>query len=205
MYYNVMPKVTYQPLLTAVLLCGLVFLPSLTMAGMTPAEVKAFEGYKAKAEKGDPQGQYNLADCFRMGQGAEADRREAFRWYKKSADQGLADGQYVVGVFYIDGDGADKNPAEAALWFRKAAEQGHTGALSSLGDCYLDGIGVEKDAIEAYACFKLAALDYEKILRIKIRTLIEKMRPEERLRAWKRVTELQNQIDSRIADKKAGK
>ena len=36
-------------------------------AGMTPEEVKAFEGYKAQAEKGDRLAQNNLGLCYLNG------------------------------------------------------------------------------------------------------------------------------------------
>ena len=51
--------------LTAVLF-GLMAL-SPAHAGMTPEEVKAFEGYKAQAEKGDRVAQFNLGVCYDKG------------------------------------------------------------------------------------------------------------------------------------------
>ena len=49
-----------RPWLSAILLAFMASLPSSAFAGMTPQEVKAFAGYKAKAEKGDADAQFNL-------------------------------------------------------------------------------------------------------------------------------------------------
>ena len=40
---------------------------------MTPEKVKEFEGYKAKAEKGDAKAQYALGVCYEQGLGVVVD------------------------------------------------------------------------------------------------------------------------------------
>ncbi len=58
-----------RPWLIAVILGLLALSPA--HAGMTPEEVKAFEGYKALAEKGDRDAQYNLGNSYLNGEGVD--------------------------------------------------------------------------------------------------------------------------------------
>jgi TPR repeat protein len=55
-------------------------------AGMTPGEVKAFEGYKVKAEKGDAVAQFQTGVCYDFGEGVAKDHVEAVVWYSKAAN-----------------------------------------------------------------------------------------------------------------------
>jgi TPR repeat protein len=48
---------------------------------MTDAEVKAFEGYKAKALKGDSDAQGMLGVCYFNGYGVAKDEVEAYAYY----------------------------------------------------------------------------------------------------------------------------
>ena len=48
---------------------------------MTPEEVKAFEGYKTSAEKGDRVAQYNLGLCYATGDGVAKDEIEAYAYW----------------------------------------------------------------------------------------------------------------------------
>ena len=127
-----MPLAAARPWLSSVLLAVLVFLTSSASAGMSPEEVKAFDGYKAKAEKGDPVAQFKLGF-----------------WYRKAADKGLADAQFNLGVCYYNGEGVAKDVVEAVKWYRKAADQGNADAQFNLGYCYANGEGVAKDQVKA--------------------------------------------------------
>ena len=80
--------------LSAILLAVLALLPSSASAGMTPEEVKAFEAYKAKADQGHAQAQYNLGTCYLDGIGVAKDQVEAVKWHRKAADHGYAAAQY---------------------------------------------------------------------------------------------------------------
>jgi len=57
---------------------------------MTPEEVKAFEGYKAKAEKGDRVAQFNLGISYILGNGVAKDFVQAAAWFRMTALQGNA-------------------------------------------------------------------------------------------------------------------
>jgi TPR repeat protein len=154
---------------------------------MSPEEVKAFEGYKAKAEKGDAVAQFKLGF-----------------WYRKAADQGYADAQFNLGACYYKGEGVAKDQVEAVKWYRMAADQGDAGAQFGLGVCYYNGEGVAKDQVEAYAFFNLAGITEEPAR--KLADYLEKrLSPEAVLRGQQRTKELQKEINAKIAANQAGK
>jgi len=103
-------------------------MPTSAIAGMTPAEVREFAGYKAKAENGDAVAQTTLGLCYNWGIGVAQDDVEAVKWYRKAADQGNAKAQSNLGGCYASGIGVAKDEAEAVKWLRKAAAQGDKAA-----------------------------------------------------------------------------
>jgi TPR repeat protein len=125
------------------------------------AEVKAFQGYKVKAEKGDPIAQYDLGNSYYGGNGVVQDYVQAVSWYRKAIAQGHLKAHSDLGLCYFNGTGVKKNEVEAVSWYRKAADQGDTLALHNLGGCYGSGSGVEKDEVEAYALWYLASITDE--------------------------------------------
>ena len=144
----------------------LALLPMQALAGMTPEEVKAFEGYKAKAEKGDAAAQMDLSICFREGKGVSADVVQAVDWCRRSAVQGNALVQNALGVHYTMGDGVPQDMDEGRKWVRKAAEQGLAKAQVNLGMDLLSeqkhgqqikDLSVSKSAIQAVGWFRKAA------------------------------------------------
>jgi TPR repeat protein len=189
------------------LLAVLALLPASAFAGLTPEEVKAFQGIKVKAEKGDPKAQFYLGFCYVDGFGVAKDKVEAVKWYRKAAEQGGVDAQYKLGKVYRDGELVLRDDVEAMKWYRKAADQGHRTSQYELGLSYYNGIrGVEKDKIEAYAYWNLARgnSDYGEARR-DFDYLEKHMSPEERLLGQKRSKELQKEIEAKSAAKKAGK
>jgi len=132
-------------------------MPSLAPAAMTPEEAKAFEGFKAKADQGYAQAQYNLGTCYLDGIGVAKDLVEAVKWHRKAADQGHAPAQYVLGLCYENGDGVAKDQIEAVKWHRKAADQGYAPAQHTLGFFYDIGDGVAEDHAEAVKWYRKAA------------------------------------------------
>ena len=127
------------------------------LAGCSDSPKNTFEGYKARAERGDPVAQFNLGVCYDNGEGVAKDQVEAVKWFRKAADQGLAEAQGNLGVCYRNGKGVAKDQVEAVKWFRKAADQGLAEAQGNLGFCYDNGKGVAKDQVEAVKWFRKAA------------------------------------------------
>ena len=116
-----------RPWIIAALLGLQILIPANALAGMTPEEVKMFEGIKAKAEKGDARSQVVLGLLYSIGQGVPQDIDQAVSWYRKSAETGDSYAQYCLGDYY-----ATRDAAEAVAWFRKSAEQGNVSAQLEL-------------------------------------------------------------------------
>src|SRR5579859_2309743 len=105
------------------LLFPLVF-PLALAAKQTDTEFRQLADIRAKAEKGDPQSQFELGKVFYSGAlGVDTDYGEAVKWYRKAADQNHAEAQDCLGVCYAKGQGVWKDESMAVKWFRKAAEQ----------------------------------------------------------------------------------
>ena len=56
-----------------------------------------FLEYKARAEQGDAEAQFNLGFCYDDGRGVEKDYGEAVKWYRKAAEQNFAPAQFNLG------------------------------------------------------------------------------------------------------------
>ena len=132
-------------------------MPSLAFAGMTPKEVKAFEGHKERALKGDLKSHFEVAACYARGWGVAMDQAEALKWVRKAADQGYPMAQFSLANCYDNGNGVTKDPVEAAKWMRKAADQGFVSAQYSLAAYYASGEGVSQNLAEAAKWTRKAA------------------------------------------------
>jgi TPR repeat protein len=110
-----------------------------------------------KAEDGDPQSQYQLADQYWLGWGVDQDYNEAIKWYTKAANKGLADAQYVLANIYTKGQNVPQNQTEAIHWYTLAAEQGRADAQNALGFIYASGQGVKQDHDVSAGWYTLAA------------------------------------------------
>jgi len=117
-------------------------------AGNLPLAVKEF---RAAAEKGDGDCQYNLALMYEKGIGVTKDEKEAVVWYRKSAEQGNSNAQFNLGVLYENGRGTAVDFAQANQWYRKAAAQGDALAIGNLGMLYVRGDGVKVDKVVGMA------------------------------------------------------
>ena len=193
-----------RPCLSAMLLAVLTLLASSASAGMTPEEVKAFEGYKAKAEQGDAGAQNSLGLCYYLGRGVAKDYDQAVNLWRKGADQGDAYAQHYLANRYAKGEGVARDPVQAVNLWHKSAEQGNAWAQFELGTCYIFGRGLAKDEIEAYAYWSIAGITYAPAL--ESLAVLQKQMSEGQIAAGhNRSKELQKGIEAKIAAKKAKK
>ena len=81
-----------------------------------------FLEYKAKAEEGDAEAQFNLGFCYDDGRGVEKDYSHAVKWYRKAAEQNYAPAQFNLGYCYANGQGVARDKVEAYVWFSMAAK-----------------------------------------------------------------------------------
>jgi uncharacterized protein len=104
--------------------------------------VEDLQTYRARAEQGDPNAEFNLGGMYHQGKGVPQDYAHALYWYHKAAKQNDARAQYAIGYMYAYGQGVPQNYTEALHWYRQAADQSDSKAEYSLGLTYYYGLGV---------------------------------------------------------------
>jgi len=105
----------------------------------------AYKEFRASADEGHADSQYNVALMHENGIAVVKDEKEAVLWYGKSAAQGNSAAQYNLGVMYENGRGTAVDFAKANEWYRKASVQGDPLAIGNLGMLYIRGQGVKEN------------------------------------------------------------
>ena len=93
--------------------------------GVTQNQEVAVRWYMRAAEQGYPGAQFNLGNCYQLGEGVKEDKSQAVYWYRQAALQGDADSQYMLGLCYASGEGITKSTPKAIEWLQKSSHQGH--------------------------------------------------------------------------------
>jgi TPR repeat protein len=117
----------------------------------------AYKEFRAAAENGHIDSQFNLGLMYEKGKGINKDEKEAIVWYRKSAEQGNAFAQYNLAVLYENGRGTAVDFAQANEWYRKASVQGDPLAIGNLGMLYVRGQGVKENTVAGVALLLLSA------------------------------------------------
>lgn len=114
---------------------------------------KAVTEWRAPAEKGDADAQFNLGQAYKLGRGVTQDTAAAQSWYLKAAQQGHEQAQANLGlILFQNGDRQGAIP-----WIRKAAERGEPRAQYVLATAMFNGDLVARDWPAAYALMAKAA------------------------------------------------
>jgi len=86
------------------------------------------DDYRAKAEQGDAEAQFNLGLCYYNGKGVEKSASETLKWLQKSArqdykssDYDYVPAQFLLGFMYEEGIGVEINIDQAVNWYALAA------------------------------------------------------------------------------------
>ncbi|CAB4478361.1 unnamed protein product [Rhizophagus irregularis] len=96
---------------------------------------------------------FNLANCYRNGEGTEKNLEKAFDWCQKAAEKDHIDAMFNLANRYYNGEGTEKNLKKAFHWCLKAAEKDYIDAIN--------GEGTEKNLEKAFHwCQKAAEKDY---------------------------------------------
>ena len=143
-------------LLTVFLVLGFIS-ACLLIKVLAESSAEDISSIMSKAEQGDIEAQYNLAEMYTQGKGVPQDYKQALTWYEKAAEQGDARAQAILGSTYRVGRGVPQDDKQAFYWTKKAAEQGDANAQFFLAGYYYKGKGVLQDYTKAYAWFNLAA------------------------------------------------
>ncbi|WP_420138183.1 SPOR domain-containing protein [Sphingomonas sp.] len=102
---------------------------------------------QAKAEAGDANAQFALAEAYRSGRGVTADPDTAITWYRKAAERGHIRASEELGfALFARGD-----RKEAMPYIEKAAARGDARALYVLGTAHFNGDYTSRDWPLAYA------------------------------------------------------
>jgi len=111
----------------------------------------AAKEFRAAAEAGNFEAQFNVGLMYERGIGVSKDERESLVWYRKSAEQGYSNAQFNLGVMYENGRGTAVDFSQAHQWYRKAAVQGDGLAVGNLGMLYIRGQGVKQNKVAGLA------------------------------------------------------
>jgi TPR repeat protein len=117
-------------------------------SGDLPLAVKEF---RAAAEAGNADAQFNMALMYERGIGVSKDEQESVVWYRKAAEQGNSTAQFNLAVMYENGRGTAVDFHQAHHWYRKASVQGDGLAIGNLGMLYMRGQGVKQNKVAGLA------------------------------------------------------
>ena len=116
---------------------------------------RAVAEWRAPAEAGDPDAQFNLAQAYRLGRGVPTDLTRAEELYLAAASQGHMRAADTYGLMLFQ-----SGRREAALpYVQAASRRGDPRAQYLLGIAHFNGDLVEKDWVRAYALLTLANSD----------------------------------------------
>ncbi|KAH9486430.1 Chitin synthase regulator SKT5 [Psilocybe cubensis] len=116
---------------------------------------------KRLADRGHPQSQYFLADCYANGIGTVKNKQDfdrAYPLFVLAAKHNVPDAAYRAGVCCENGWGCRRESPKALQFFRKAAAALHPGAMYRLGIAELNGeLGLSKSPKEGVKWLKRSA------------------------------------------------
>ncbi|KAJ1018934.1 hypothetical protein NDA16_004737 [Ustilago loliicola] len=116
---------------------------------------------KKIADRGHPDAQYFLADCYANGIGTRTGKQDfgqAYTYFVLAAKHGHPDAAYRAGTCYEKGWGCRKDTGKALQFYRKSAAQNHPGAMYRLATAELNGeLGLKKNAKEGVKWLKRSA------------------------------------------------
>lgn len=116
---------------------------------------KAYHEWKAAADAGQAEAQFDLGVLYAKGLGVSRDLPEAASWYRKAAEQGNAEAQFALGQMYARGWGVPRDIADAIRWMEMASSVDSDGPPTDwLTD---EGYGIEQDPEQAAYWYRQAA------------------------------------------------
>ncbi|WP_205518108.1 SPOR domain-containing protein [Sphingorhabdus sp. Alg239-R122] len=120
---------------------------------LTSRDDEAITEWRALAEKGDADAQYNLGQAYTIGQDVDRDLAVAEQWLAKAAKQGHARAIESYGLILF----RNNRQAEAMPYIQAAAARGEPRAQYILGIAHFNGDLAKQDWVLAYAYMLLAA------------------------------------------------
>ena len=131
-------------------------LAALAVCVPVQAQTPLIDGWRALAEEGVAEAQFQLGSRCSIGAGVPEDDAEAVRWLRLAADQGHADAQNILGTMYRDGgEGVPENYVQAHMWFNLAASR-LTGELREMAVQDRDKVAGRMDPTQIAEAQRLA-------------------------------------------------
>ncbi len=116
---------------------------------------KAFREWKAAADAGQAEAQFDLGLLYAQGLGVRRDMTEAARWYRQAAEQGNAEAEFALGQMYSRGWGVPRDEADAIRWLQLANTPDTNGPPTEWA--IVEGYGIAQDQKLAAHWYQLAA------------------------------------------------
>jgi TPR repeat protein len=116
---------------------------------------KAYREWKAAADAGQAEAQFDLGVLYAGGLGVHRDFTAAASWYRKAAEQGNAEAQYALGQLYSRGWGIPKDQSDAIRWFQMANSVESDGPPTEWAS--VEGYGMPQDPQQAAYWYRQAA------------------------------------------------
>jgi TPR repeat protein len=116
---------------------------------------RAFKEWKAAADAGQAEAQFDLGVLYAQGLGVQRDLTVAESWYRKAAEQGNAEAEFALGQMYSRGWGVPRDEADALRWFQMANSPESDGPSTDWS--LIEGYGVPQDQKIAAYWYELAA------------------------------------------------
>ena len=128
----------------------------------------AFKNFKAAADMGYEPAMFEVAICYKNGEGTDVNLNLSFNYTYKAATSSHPYPSAIteLGWCYYTGLGTDINYSEAIKWWKfgaeKYADSDHPnhgiGCMRYLGMAYYEGHGIEQDFAQSFYWYRKAAL-----------------------------------------------
>ena len=115
--------------------------------------VRAVAIWRALAQKGDPDAQFDLGQAYRFGRGVKPDAAQSKKLFETAARTGHLQAQVSLGLLLFDTGDRDT----AFVWLKRAADRGDARAQLVTGTALFNGDGMKRDPLLGYAYVKKSA------------------------------------------------
>ena len=122
-------------------------------AGITALRCHCFSSLKRVADRGDAEGQNNIAYLYERGMGVKQSYENAKLWYELAAAQGLPEAKHNLAMLTYLGHINNRDTRISLDLFREAADAGLRPSVYMLGVLYMEGEGVFKNYDRAFENF----------------------------------------------------
>src|SRR5262245_20040714 len=92
----------------------------------------AFTFFEKSALAGCSDGMFNLAACYRFGEGVKKDVRQAISWYERAAASDPKLGYFALGEIYANGETGAVDRDKAIHYLQLAWDHDNRGAYKLL-------------------------------------------------------------------------